>query len=114
MIHQRNGWAVEVLDDPQFRGDHFDVFFTDNGGSAMKFILWDDDAPESCNTIVQMFIFGSGKVTTWCYQPCVVQVYRREKIIMLGVLPRDDRPDLTELIQGKPQRQPARKRVSKT
>lgn len=88
MIHRRDDWTVEILDAPEFRGDHFDVLFDDtlkSGKVCKRFVLFDDDCPESENAILELHIFGAGRVRVWCYEPCMVQLCRREKVVLIGV-----------------------------
>lgn len=88
MIHKRDDWTIEISDDPEFRGDRFDVLFDDtykSGKRCKRFILFNDDVPQSENAILELNIFGSGRVRAWCYEPCMVQVYRRHKVVLIGV-----------------------------
>lgn len=89
MIYQKDGWTVEVSADPEFRGDHFDVLFHNtvrSGNRCLGFVLFDDDRQQSHNAVLELNIFGGGKVRAWCYSPCMVQVYRREKVVLIGVM----------------------------
>lgn len=91
MIHKHDDWTVEISTDSEFRGDHFDVFFGDTyraGQRCKQFVLFNDDRPESETAILELNIFGAGKVRAFCYEPCMVQVCRRHKVVLVGVMPR--------------------------
>ena len=88
MIHQHGKWSVEVSDDPEFRGDHFDAAFRlaiRAGRKCELFTLFDDDRPKSENAIIQILIFSAGMIQLWCYAPCMVQCHPKDKVILVGV-----------------------------
>ena len=95
MMHERDGWTVEISDDAEFRGDHFDVLFDvthKSGKECLRFVLFDDDRAGRENAILELSIFGASKVRAWTYEPCMIQVYRRHKIVLIGVMRRKLRP----------------------
>jgi len=89
MMHQRGAWTVEVLSDPEFRGDHFDAGFDRTvraGRYCERFTLFDDDRPASETAILQILIWSASMIQIQTYAPCLVRCYPRQKVILVGVM----------------------------
>ncbi|MCC7390178.1 MAG: hypothetical protein IT431_15575 [Phycisphaerales bacterium] len=80
-------WTVEVSDDPDLAGDHYEAFW--RGATRLDrpcelFTLVSDQNPD--DAIVQLLLFEDGSLQSWTWQPAVVQADPRRLHVVIGML----------------------------
>ncbi len=89
MIHQHplRKWTVEVLEAPEFQGDHFDVSWRDTtrlGSPCELFSIMSDRHPD--DMFVQIMLFEDGSTHTCTWHPALIDVYPAKKHVKVGIL----------------------------